>query len=207
MFDMFDSKFRSDTAAIDAMSVPPEIFVVDKCLGRLFERFGGQSFNNGIYRIIAPTSTYYWSEMISVAFPVFSGRITCFAVDWLGRVFAIDKARLEGGGGGVVMFEPGTGEALEVPCNIVSFHESELIDYSEEALAASFYNKWLACGGKTPTIKQCIGYKKPLFLGGRDSVDNLEVSDLDVYWNISAQLIRRIQGMPPGAVINKFSID
>lgn len=105
------------------------------------------------------------------------------------------------------MFEPGTGEALEVPCNIVSFHESELIDYSEEALAASFYNKWLACGGKTPTIKQCIGYKKPLFLGGRDSVDNLEVSDLDVYWNISAQLIRRIQGMPPGAVINKFSID
>lgn len=89
------------------------------------------------------------------------------------------------------MLEPGTAEALEIPCNIETFHENELIQYREEALAASFYQQWLECGGLPPAVNQCIGYKKPLFLGGTDTVDNLEVSDLDVYWTIAGQLIQR----------------
>ena len=105
------------------------------------------------------------------------------------------------------MFEPGTGEALEIPCNIETFHESELIQYREEALAESFYQHWLDDGGMQPAITQCVGYKKPLFLGGRDTVDNLEVADLDVYWTVSAQLIQKTRGLPLGASIGKITIE
>lgn len=36
---------------------------------------------------------------------------------------------------------------------------------------------------------QCAGYKVPLFLNGQDTLDNLEVSDMEVYWEIMAPLI------------------
>jgi hypothetical protein len=36
------------------------------------------------------------------------------------------------------------------------------------------------CGGE-PNYDQCVGYKKPLFLAGVDDVENIELSDLDVY--------------------------
>jgi len=43
-----------------------------------------------------------------------------------------------------------------------------------------------------------MGYRKPLFLGGSDEVENLEVSDLDVYWHIMGQIIRKTKGLPQG---------
>lgn len=141
-----------------------------------------------------------------VAFPRFSAHSKCFGVDWLGRIFAVDGRRLVGGAPGVVMFEPGTGEALEVPCNIVSFHEEELIDYREEALAESFYLRWMSSGGRVPLIDQCVSYKKPLFLGGADVIENLEISDLDVYWEISTELIRQARNFSVGSSIGNVSI-
>ncbi len=175
-------------------------------LQTLLTLFGGQSFNNGIYRIIALDNVSYWNDLVAAPFPVLSGRINCFAVDWMGRVFAIDSASLVDRSPSVVMLEPGTGEALAIPCNIASFHESELIQYREEALAESFFQQWIRSGGQSPGFSQCIGYKKPLLLGGHDTIDNLVVSDLDVYWTISSQLIQKIKGVAPGTLINRASI-
>jgi hypothetical protein len=31
----------------------------------------------------------------------------------------------------------------------------------------------------------------PLFLGGEDNIDNLELTDMEVYWYIIAQLISK----------------
>lgn len=206
MFDAFKAAFRPDAVVVETETVPPTLLLADSYLGELFDQLGGRSFNHGIYRIIAPGTVVHWNDLVMGAFPSFSNRITCFAMDWLGRAFALDSARLEDGRPSVVMFEPGTAEALEIPCNIETFHESELIQYREEALAESFYRQWLGCGGIPPTMTQCIGYRKPLFLGGKDTVDNLEASDLDVYWTISAQLIQKTRGLPPGASIGKVTI-
>jgi len=82
------------------------------------------------------------------------------------------------------MFEPGTGEALEIPVPFSRFHDEELVDYTEEALARSFFYQWQRSGGPAPTVSECVGYQRPLFLGGKDTVANLEISDLDVYWTI-----------------------
>lgn len=207
MFDIFKTVFFPDPGIAKTVADSSTVSFDDKQVGELFIRYGGWSFNGGIYRIIPLNNVAHWNDLVLGVFPSFTGRITCFAVDWLGRVFAVDSARLEDGRPGVLMLEPGTAEALEIPCNIETFHESELIHYREEALAESFYRRWVACGGLPPTITQCIGYKKPLFLGGSDTVDNLEVSDLDVYWTIVAQLIQKIRGLSPGVSIGRVTIN
>jgi hypothetical protein len=41
----------------------------------------------------------------------------------------------------------------------------------------------------------------PLFLGGAGAAGNLELTDLEVYWGLSAQLRTRTRGLPPGTPI------
>lgn len=103
------------------------------------------------------------------------------------------------------MFEPGTGEALEIPCNIGTFHDEELIQYADAALASEFHERWLVSGGGAPKHEQCVGYKKPLFLGGADEIGNLHLSDIDVYWHLLSQLILKTKGLPPSAPIRVTS--
>lgn len=167
----------------------------------LVDQFGGISFERGLYRVIRALDVGEWNARVTVAFPEFNGRITCFGFDWLGRVFAVDSKRSERGQPGVVMFELGTGEALEIPCNIRTFHDEELIEYGDAALASGFYQQWLSNGGGAPQYGQCVGYKKPLFLGGVDELNNLEMSDIDVYWHLMGQLILETKGLPTGTPI------
>ena len=195
MFTIFKEVFQPDPETPSTKAVTSSDLTMNDDLRVLFSQYGGMSFNHGRYRIFSVDDVSYWNGMVLRAFPSFFGRVTCFAIDWLGRVFATDTARLEGLHPGVVMFQPGTAEVLEIPCNVETFHENELVQYREEALAASFYHQWIDGGGVPPNARQCIGYKIPLFLGGADAVDNLEVSDLDVYWTISAQLIQKTRGL------------
>ncbi|MAT35594.1 MAG: DUF1851 domain-containing protein [Ponticaulis sp.] len=195
MFDAFQARYPRDSEVTErsgntSASSP-------QSLADFVSQFGGASFGGGLYRVISTSDLGEWKARIGEGFPEFADRTTCFAYDWLGRVFALDPARLEGGQPGVVMLEPGTGEALEIPCNWETFHTEELLEYGEAALAISFYEKWLGSGGAAPTLDQCVGYKKPLFLGGVDDLENLELSALDVYWHLSTQIIRQTRGLPP----------
>ena len=54
---------------------------------------------------------------------------------------------------------------------------------------------------------QCVGYKVPLILGGRDEVDNLEVTDMEVYWSLSAQMSSQVAEAPTGTPIRGVSIE
>lgn len=200
MYEMFQKSFSRDTdLSVGRVAASPQLQVVG--WRDLTDRFGGISFDRGLYRVIRAEDLGEWNARVAAAFPEFAGRITCFGFDWLGRVHAIDPTRSEQGQPGVVMFEPGTGEALEIPCNIGSFHDDELIAYRDAALASDFHQRWLASGGHAPRYEQCVGYMKPLFLGGVDELDNLEMSDIDVYWHLMGQLIRKTKGLLPGTPI------
>lgn len=96
------------------------------------------------------------------------------------------------------MFEPHTAEALQIPPNIKTFHDVELMEDDGAALVSDGYAMWRESGGAEPTYAQCMGYKKPLFLSGEDTMENLELSDLDVYWHIMGQFIAKVKGLPPG---------
>lgn len=173
----------------------------DPSMASFLQRFGGMSFNGGLYRTIPLGAVKRWEALVVDAFPPFNKFISCFAYDWLGRIFALDSRRNEEKGGVVIMFEPGTGKSLQIPCNLADFHNHELVEHCNEALAANFYAEWLAAGGQPPKMDQCIGYKIPLFLNGKDIVSNLEIQNLEVYWTVNAQLIRKAKELPRGTAL------
>ena len=162
---------------------------------------GGTSFADGLYRVHTRSSAGASDALVEHAFPEFAGRLACFGYDWLGRQFATDVGRGTTGDPEVMLLEVCAGEAFEIPVPFSLFHDEELVDFTEEALARGFYEQWRRSDGRAPGPSECIGYRRPLFLGGSDVVANLEVADLDVYWTIMGQLRRQAQGMPEGTRI------
>jgi hypothetical protein len=169
--------------------------------------WAGTTFEQGLYRVVDATTGPVLARLAAEAFPDFAARVHPFAYDWLGRAFALDASRITGGQPMVLMLEPGTGEALEIPHSFTRFHE-ELADLMEPALAASFFEAWAKTNAHAlplaPSV--CVGYKVPLFLSGKDTVDNLEVADLDVYWTLSGQLHQGIRDLPTGTKIKGVSV-
>ena len=206
MFEAFQQKFTPDLNALpDGVDALPELTIPG--LGELIARFGGGSFNGGLYRIIRASDMSAWNARVSLGFPDFAERITCFGYDWLGRAFAADAARQEQGQPAVLLFEPGTGEVLAVPTNIQTFHDVELIQDSDRALASNAYEEWLARGGAVPAYAECIGYKVPLFLNGEDTFENMELSDLEVYWHLMGQLIAKTRTLRPGTRVGPVTTE
>lgn len=170
-------------------------------------RFAGCSFQNGLYRLHDASSGPRTQALIAEAFPSFAARAYPFAFDWLGRQFALDEGRKQADEPLVLILEPGTGQALEVPLPFSTFHDEELVDYHDAALATGFFAEWAqdhAAELPLPTDR-CVGYRVPLFLGGKDRVDNLEVVDVDVYWSICGQLRLGAATLPTGTSINEIS--
>jgi len=169
---------------------------------------GGMSFDDGLYRCFAPESIGAMTTLATETFPEHAQRLVCVGADWLGRMFAADEARRDSAGQRMVlMLEPGTGQALEIPMTVTSFHERGLVVDAEPALARSFYRAWReASGDATPLQEEeCIGYRLPLFLGGADEVGNLERTDLPTYWALCGQMRQQTQDVPPGTPIEKVT--
>jgi hypothetical protein len=168
----------------------------------------GCTFENGLYRLHSAETGPVGQADADAAFPPYAGRLSVFGFDWLGRQFALDFGRLKGGEPLVMMLEPGTGEALEIPAGFVDFHDEELVDYRDEALASEFFSAWAAAHPDAVPLSasQCVGYRVPLFLGGRDTLDNLDVTDLEVYWTITGQIRARSQDLPTGTPIRGVSL-
>lgn len=206
MFENFLSKYIADGSCEGVVITSQKPRIQAAGLEEFLKSFSGCSFNNGLYRIHLLEEINFWSGLVGEAYPEFANRIYCFGYDWLGRQFALDKKRLESNEPLILMFEPGTGEVLEIPVNFLQFHEDELVNYANEALALDFFNSWLSSGYGAPGSGQCISYKKPLYLGGSDTLDNLELMDLEVYWGLTGQLLAKIRGLAPGADVNNISI-
>ncbi|TIV24701.1 MAG: DUF1851 domain-containing protein [Mesorhizobium sp.] len=200
MFETFQKNFQVDSRVpADAGNVSLDTKIAG--LNELLASFGGATFQHGLYRIMRAQDVARWNARVLLGFPEFAGRITCFGYDWQGSAFAVDTGRLEQGEPGVLMFEPHTAEALQIPSNIKTFHDVELVEEDGAALVPDGFAAWRESGGAEPGYQQCIGYKHPLFLGGEDTVENFELSDLDVYWHIMGQVIAKVKGLPPGTPV------
>lgn len=205
MFERFAAKFCLQPVS----QVPGLVWRDDRLRAaagylELAARFARCSFENGIYRLHDARTGPRAQEWVAESFPGFASRACPFGYDWLGRQFAVDSGRREGGEPLVLLFEPGTGEALEMPFSFAAFHE-QLDELREPALAGSFFASWAKVNpGLLPLdVTRCVGYKVPLFLGGKDAVENLEVIDLEVYWSMSGQLRAGTQVLPPGTSIGQ----
>ena len=150
-----------------------------------FDSMNGLSFLNGMYRLFKTDDIDKWNTIVEQSFPRYKGRFDVFGYDWLGRVFALNKESKT-----VLLFEPGTGEVLDIPASFEDFHNVEIVDYHDDSLASNFFENWYSsCNNYKLKLNECAGYKIPLFLNGDDIVDNLEISDMEVYWEIMMPLM------------------
>ena len=206
MFEIFQSKYEKDNVKEGATTFSFDFPIKAAGLLEFFECLSDYSYNGGLYRTHSFQNIEKWNHIVGEAFPEFSNRIFCFGFDWLGRQYALDNGRMETGEPLILMLEPGTAEVLEIPVNFIQFHDNELVEYANEALATEFFQEWLSTGNEPPKRDQCIGYKKPLYLSGTDTIDNLELADLEVYWHTSSQLLKKIRDLSPGTPIDNITI-
>ncbi|MEM9481594.1 MAG: T6SS immunity protein Tdi1 domain-containing protein [Verrucomicrobiota bacterium] len=189
MFAQFRAKYGDGEAACDELNLSSLSPLEEHATGitELLSSSGGATFSNGLYRLHGSEDMARWTKTVEAAFPEYQGAIVCFGYDWLGRHFALDT-RSDEAQWPILLIEPGAGEAMQIPVSFANFHNIELVEYAPNALAEPFFAEWLSSGGAQPRPNECIGYKTPLFLGGSDTIENLEVSDLDVYWHLCGQL-------------------
>ncbi len=170
----------------------------------LFESAGGLTIGGGLLRVHTIESATAAAELVQAGYPEYAGRVSCFAFDWAGRQFSVDLGDARDI---VQMFEIGTGQVLEIPADLEGFFDEEIVQYTDAALGESFFSAWLGAGGGQPGFNECVGYRRPLFLGGVDDVSNLELTDLSVYWTVFGQLRVKTRGLPPGTRVGRVGIE
>ncbi len=165
-----------------------------KNTGNLYNDFilqlGGKAFGKGIFNSFSDKNVKKWTEIIEEAFPDFKGKFKAFGYDWLGRCFGIDLR--DRTNGNILLFEIGTNDILEISCSFESFLNEEIPLNAEACLAESFFNEWMGYSKTEIQYGRCIGYRVPLFLGGADTIANLEDSDMEVYWGVITQIKNQI---------------
>lgn len=167
--------------------------------------FGGMQLKDGLFNVFDKDEILYWEDNVAELFPDLKGCFRLFGFDWLGRCFGADLRKETHGQ--IMMFDPGLVEAYELPCRFVDFVNEEIPERHDMCLESESFYEWKSYTGSILSPGHCVGYSVPLFLGGKDDFDNLEVTDMDVYWSINAQLKDAVSGMAEGTVVDKFEIE
>jgi hypothetical protein len=167
----------------------------------IFEAVAGCTLDQGFYRFHTPVSGAHSDIACSKLIDGFRGKYHCFAVDWLGREVAVEILE-EPSLGKVVVVDPGGGEYLDPSSRLSQWHG--MVAGEDDVLAYSFYQEWRQQNPSFTALRfdQAVGYKVPLFLGGDDTVANLEVIDRAVYFDICTQMSNEASKLPIGTSIN-----
>ena len=179
---LLDSFPRSDVPGPEDAGRPPS--GVRAVVGEL----AGATLADGLYRFHTAASAARADAMVLEAFPGLAGRVACFGFDWLGHQLSLDPTRGADDDPEVLLLDVAFGEVLEVPVPFSRFHDVEAVVHADAALASDFYAEWRETTAQPLAFGECVGYTTPVFLGGEDDVENLEVTDLEVYWSLTAQL-------------------
>ena len=164
------------------------------------------SFDNGLYKVYDLKTSKIWTDIVVKVFHQYKDHVECFGCDWQGRQFALDKDRVEDGQPQILMFHVGNGQVYEIPANIIEFHNKILVEMPEPTVEKSLYKSWIAAGNSPPKGSQCVGYKVPPFMGGEDKLKNLFMTDMQVEWQITAQLLEINFNLPAGSRVDSVTM-
>lgn len=180
-----------------------QIKELSKSSFNLIKKFGGQSFEGGLYRIHTFETSLKWMNIVEQSFPAYFGKIVCFGFDWMGCQYCEDKedANL------IYLFDVASYDVFELEQNVEGFHNYDLIKFKNETLQEIKFKTIL----KTLEIgeigfDECLGYNKPLFLGGEDNSNNYEKTNMEVYWELQVQIYNQIKDLPDDSDIGNIKI-
>ena len=158
----------------------------------LLLELGGKSFDNGLYTIHTFTDSLKWTGLLSQYFGKEENSFLSFGHDWMGRQFCVSRNTNEC----IYMFDPATQEDFYLDENLLEFHNDSLPNLKVENLASDLFEGALKYLGITSvSYHQCVGFKTPLFLNGKEEVSNYEVGDLEVYWDFEYQLYKQVKNL------------
>src|SRR5262249_49083215 len=130
-----------------------------------------------------------------------------FGYDWMGRQFVVDYSEMVDDKPTVVCLEPGVPDSFCTDEPILSFFNKALVKNADAALAEPLFRKWRKKHRTPIAPNECVGYKTPLFLGGEDELENMELTDLEVYLTLCTQLWNKVKDLPEGTPVGEISID
>lgn len=179
--------------ATDADTRPYEANLLDAALSQ--RGVAGATFDNGLIRFHNVTSAGLAQQNLFDFFGERAGELTPFAFDWRGRHFC--RVQIEGHDM-AMRVDSAFNEAspLAEYAQTVAFllDDEGAAEFLEETSMKEAFSALDIFGLR---FTDCVGLKVPAFLGGEESVDNLEVSDMDVYWTFNAQVYNQVKDMPP----------
>jgi hypothetical protein len=109
--------------------------------------------------------------------------VICFASNWQGIMYCVDKNNKT-----ITYFDPATCEYFSADASLEQFFGEILVDGEYDILFEGYFNEARDFMKLETFDYECsIGHKKYLHLGGNDNVDNLEIVNTDVLWNLQIQ--------------------
>jgi hypothetical protein len=177
-------------------NIPTEFFV-------LLDQCGGVTLNKGLYRIHSFESSIKWAFKIGEYFDQYRHRIYPFGFDWMGRQFCLSTTDDI-----LYMFDPAAGQVFELRQTLLLLHNDDFVNNTDDMLSVNLFYKVLSFYSMSSiAYNQCLGYKIPLFLGGRDEIDNYNLQDIEVYWHIESELYKKAKYLPEGTAVKNIKIE
>ena len=172
-----------------------------KELKNVFDNFSGCTIYYGLFRFHSFGSSFYWTEIVTEYFKNYKNKLYCFGFDWVGRNYAKDLLNDT-----IYLIDSAIGKVLtleNVPIDM--FLNEDLVEYRNETLNTEYFNKLISKDNPL-MFQKCMGFKTPLFLGGKDEINNYELIDMEVYWEIDYQLYCKVNNLPEDTLINKIKL-
>jgi len=163
-----------------------KIFVSNnEYLNSVVNTLGLSSYGKGLLRIYGESEIGENTKSVEEAFPNARDEIICFGRDWLNRQFAVRKNDPDK----ILRFDVVYNETIHIPVNLKVFFEKEVLEHTDSLFSETYFNAWetknkdfiLACN-------ECVDFKIPPSLGGKDIIENLEITDSSVAWYMNLQL-------------------
>jgi hypothetical protein len=168
----------------------------------LIDQFGGATLDKGLFRIHNRGSFYYWTKLGFDYFKKYRGASYVFGFDWVGRHFAVtNKANKNI----ILMLDPATAEVFELEASIEDFFNIDLVEGKNDLLEEKRFQQLRKGISDDLAFDHCLGFIKPLFVGGKDENSNLDDSDMEIYWELNYQVYCKTKNLTDGTKLN-FSI-
>lgn len=173
----------------------------------ILDTLGGKTFNDGVFRVYRGDQVAGFTTTIASMFAAVKTTAIAFGYDWMGRQFVVDYSEMVDDKPTVVCLEPGVPDSFCTAEPILPFFNKALVTSADAALAEPLFRRWRKKRKRPIAPHECVGYKMPLFLAGEDELDNMELTDLDVYLTLCAQLWNKVKDLPDGTPIGEISIE
>ncbi len=145
------------------------------------------SYERGLFRVLGirtRPSIVGWNgpEGWRADWPEHATRLVVFAYDWMGRLYGLDTSRVLQREPLVARLDPGNGEVFVSDTSFAEFLLADVVHYGDDLMDCHRFTDWLRSDGGRPLREtEFLGYRTPLFVGGRETRANREIVRLEEY--------------------------